>query len=87
MASLGWVFRGPTKAWQVAATGLAVLPVTAGVRHVIEPGAQDAWGWGLLMAAVTTVASGLQLRRRDSDDHDETRENLPPYGGEWPPSQ
>jgi hypothetical protein len=86
MASLGWVLHRPTKAWQVVATGLAVLPVTAELRHVLDPSAGDAWGWGVLMAAVTTVSGGLQLRRGGNDDHDETRDNLPPYGGDWPPS-
>ena len=86
MASLAWIVHRPTRAWQVAVTGLAVLPATAVLRHLIKPEAGDAWGWGLFMAVLTTVAGAAQLLRGNSKDDDETRDNLPPYGGDWPPA-
>lgn len=85
MASLSWMVHRPTRTWHLVVGGLGVLAVSAGTRYLIKPEAHDAWAWGVVMGLASLAGGAVQLLRDHKVD-DENRDNLPPYGGEWPPS-
>jgi hypothetical protein len=84
--NLGWLWTPANKTWQVIVAGLLVAVASGAVRYALKHDVGDAVAWGATLGAASAAGGAFRLLRKGGPTDQPGGENLPPYGGEWPPA-